>query len=140
MALQVWIDTSAACITLANASLVDLLHTLFFTLFIMRKIEAQMIQAINNNAKSWKSGNTKVVTTTEGYSHVYLHNNHIATVNDHAITLYDGGWRSNTTKSRLNAILTEHGAPSDRVFQCDFQWFITTHTGTERFTNGVTLT
>ena len=106
----------------------------------MRKIESQMNNAITNGAKSWKSGNTKVVTTTEGYSHVYLHNNHIATVTDHSIVMYDGGWQSNTTKSRLNAILTEHGAPSDRVFQKDFQWYVQTYNGVESFQNGVTLT
>ena len=64
----------------------------------MRQIEAQMVQAIANN-QDWRLANTKVVNTSEGYSHVYLHNNHIATKDD-TVILYDGGWQSVTTKSR----------------------------------------
>ena len=70
----------------------------------MLKIEHQMINAIIGR-NNWKSGNTQVVTHTDGCVDVYLHNNHIATVTDFGVTLYDGGWQSNTTKSRLNAIL-----------------------------------
>ena len=90
----------------------------------MRKIESLMNQAIANNAKSWKSGNTKVVTNSEGYSHVYLHNNHIATVSDNNVTLYDGGWQSVTTKSRLNAILAMFGADGECVYQRAYQWYV----------------
>ena len=89
----------------------------------MRKIEHQMINAIIGKAKDWRSGNTKVCTTTDGYTHVYLHNNHIATVSDSGITLYDGGWQSNTTKSRLNAILFAFDNHW-RVFQSNFEWFV----------------
>ena len=40
---------------------------------------------------------------------VYLHGNHIATYNyaDKELALFDGGWQSNTTKSRLNALCNE---------------------------------
>ena len=39
---------------------------------------------------------------------VYLHGNHIATVTDTDLTLYSGGgWFTNTTKSRLNALIEE---------------------------------
>ena len=99
----------------------------------MRKIESQMNQAITNSAKSWKSSNTKVVTTTDGYSHVYLHNNHIATISDDSIVMYDGGWQSNTTKSRLNAILSTHGVDGECVFQKNFEWFVRLWNGTEFF-------
>jgi len=30
---------------------------------------------------------------------------------------------SNTTKSRLNAILSEHGIPGEGIFQKNYQWF-----------------
>ncbi len=88
----------------------------------MRKIEHQMNEAIKNN-KSWKSGNTEVFTNDNNASLVYLHGNHIATIGETFITLFDGGWQSNTTKSRLNAILTENGNDSDCVFQKNFEWF-----------------
>ncbi len=88
----------------------------------MRKIEHQMNEAIKNN-KSWKSGNTEVFTNDNNASLVYLHGNHIATIGETFITLFDGGWQSNTTKSRLNAILAENGRVGDCVFQKNFEWF-----------------
>jgi hypothetical protein len=76
-------------------------------------------------------------------SKVYLHGNHIADVGDDYIRLFDGGWQSNTTKSRLNAILSEHGIAGEGVFQKDFNWFIRLYNGTEFFTtefrNGMKL-
>ena len=69
----------------------------------MRKIEQQMIQAIKGN-KAWRSGNTEVTLGNDGVSYVFLHGNLIAEVDDTSITVFDGGWQSNTTKSRLNAI------------------------------------
>ena len=96
-----------------------------------------MINAIIGR-NDWKSGNTKVCTTSDGTAHVYLHNNHIATVSDNGITLYDGGWQSNTTKSRLNAILFAF-FNTVRVFQKDFQWFISDGTPVP-FQNGYVVT
>ena len=37
---------------------------------------------------------------------VFLHGNKIAEIGDDSLTLFDGGWQSNTTKSRLNARVT----------------------------------
>jgi hypothetical protein len=38
--------------------------------------------------------------------------------------LFDGGWQSNTTKSRLNAILQVHGIRGEGVFQKNWKWFV----------------
>ena len=56
---------------------------------------------------------------------VYLHGNHIATLDTatHALTLKDGGWQSVTTKSRLNALLDEF-VPSMGIFQKNWTWFL----------------
>lgn len=97
----------------------------------MRKIEQQMNNAISNN-KNWCSANTSV-ETIDGVSYVRLHGNLIAEVDDNGIKLYDGGWQSNTTKSRINAILTEHGIAGEGVFQKNYQWFIRLYNGTEFF-------
>ena len=99
------------------------------TLFsIMRKIETQMNAAITNNV-NWQSGNTSVTFDADtGESKVYLHGNHIADVGETYIRLFDGGWQSNTTKSRLNAILKEHGESGDGVFQKNFDWFVSMNT------------
>lgn len=98
----------------------------------MRKIETQMNNAISEGT-DWRTANTRV-ETVEGVSFVYLHNNLIAEVTDDSMKLYDGGWQSNTTKSRLNAILSEHGVTGEGVFQKNFEWFIRLWNGTEFFT------
>ena len=104
----------------------------------MRKIETQMNAAIHAN-QDWKSGNTQVITI-EGVSFVYLHGNQIATIDDDSMTIFDGGWQSNTTKSRLNAIINEFcNAFTDGVFQKDFQWFIRDNKVTHDFVNGFTF-
>ena len=90
----------------------------------MRKIEQQMNAAISNN-KNWQSANTAVTFDPEtNESKVYLHGNHIATVGDDFVQIFDGGWQSNTTKSRLNAILSEHAIKGECVYQKNFQWFV----------------
>jgi hypothetical protein len=55
---------------------------------------------------------------------VLLHGNKIAEVGDNFVRLFDGNHQSNTTKSRLNAILKVHGLPGESVFQKNFQWFV----------------
>ena len=97
----------------------------------MRKIERLMNAAISDS-KDWKLANTEVLNV-DGISYVYLHGNLIAEVDDNGIKLYDGGWQSNTTKSRLNAILSEHGIAGEGVFQKNFDWFIRLYNGTEFF-------
>jgi len=97
----------------------------------MRKIERLMNDAITEGKDFYKD-NTRV-WTVNGVSYVSLHGNLIAEVDDNGIKLYDGGWQSNTTKSRLNAILTEHGIAGEGVFQKDYQWFIRLYNGTEFF-------
>ena len=73
----------------------------------MRKIEQQMCAAVQNNI-NWKSGNTSVHYSEEyGTSTVYLHDNLIAIVSDNDMEIFDGGWQSNTTKARLNALCSE---------------------------------
>lgn len=92
----------------------------------MRKIERLMNAAISSG-KEFKLANT-MVTHQDGVAFVFLHGNNIAQIGDTFIRLFDGGWQSNTTKSRLNAILAEHGEPGDRVFQKDWKWFVQMNT------------
>ena len=101
----------------------------------MRKIESQMIEAINGN-KNWKSGNTEVVTNM-GVSTVYLHGNKIALVDDTSLTIFDGGWQSNTTKSRLNALCQEYCIAGEGVFQKNFLWYVRKFIGESSVTGKV---
>ena len=92
----------------------------------MRKIEAQMVMAvrdaINGSEKGWRCGNTSVRVEHEGihgkagYERgvvVELHGNEIARFDSalsHArecrgLRITDAGWKTATTKSRLNALL-----------------------------------
>ena len=94
----------------------------------MRKIETQMIDAINNN-QDWQSANTCVhYDPSSGASRVYLHGNKIAEVGDNYLTLFDAGYQTQTTKSRLNAILGEFGytcgTKREYVFQKQYEWFV----------------
>ena len=90
----------------------------------MRKIETQMNAAIQAN-RNWQSGNTSVHFDAEtGVSVVRLHGNKIAEVSDNDMTIFDGGWQSVTTKSRLNALCSEFCVTGEGVFQKDFVWYV----------------
>ena len=105
-------------------------------LFKMRKIESQMNRAIRGQ-RNWTSGNTTVFTTDNGLeSTVYLHGNHIATF-DHVhqnLYIFDGGWQSNTTKSRLNALCYEFNT-GFKVIQRDWTWYLVNFLGTKQLFN-----
>lgn len=103
----------------------------------MRKIERLMNAAITAG-KDFRSANTNVVMA-DGIAVVLLHGNKIAEVGDNFVRLFDGGWQSNTTKSRLNAILSEHGLPGERVFQRKFEWFVSQEGGAIPFFSGMRL-
>jgi len=73
----------------------------------MRKIEHEMITAVYNH-KDWRSANTEV-RINGAHAMIFLHGNHIATLNrmDRAMEFYSGPttqWFSRTTFSRLNAL------------------------------------
>ena len=107
----------------------------------MRKIEMRMNNALRNQT-NFTSGNTAIFTTGNE-SRVYLHSNLIATIyrdgNIVEVTFFDGGWQSNTTKSRLNAICNEFLVGA-RVFQKNFNWFLQQSRGIVRdFDNGMSV-
>ena len=89
----------------------------------MRKIESQMVAAINAN-KNWSSGNTMVKTDDANISRVFLHGNHIATIDDDSMMIMDGGWQSVTTKSRLNALCDAYCIAGEGVFQKNYKWYV----------------
>jgi len=102
----------------------------------MRQIERDMLSAIKLG-KCWRKDNTEVYTNDNNASLVYLHGNHIATVTDNNVRVFDGGWQTNTTKSRLNAIINEFcDALTDGVFQKDYQWFIKDNNEVVKFKSG----
>ena len=73
----------------------------------MRKLEKQMNQAIRGQ-RNWAGSNTTVmINTNNNKAKVYLHGNLIAEVCDEFVAIFDGGWQTVTTKSRLTALLEE---------------------------------
>ena len=106
----------------------------------MRKIETQMNRAIVNK-NDWSNSNTQVnYNSNTNCSTVVLHRTAIATYdhNTQALKLNTGGWHSNTTKSRLNAILDEliTGA---RVYQKAFDWYLSYNNQTVDFWDNMIL-
>ena len=106
----------------------------------MRKIEQQMNKAIAtlDSGKSWMSANTSVVNA-DGILVVHLHGNKIAEIGENFIQLFDGDHQTNTTKSRLNAILAENGLPGERVFQKNFEWYVSFQGNAIPFFSGMRL-
>ena len=106
----------------------------------MRKIEKQMNFALSNRS-NWSKDNTRVeYNSNTNCSSVYLHGHQIATF-DHnlkAVKLSSCCWQTVTTKSRLNAILEEvkYGC---KVFQKNFNWFVSYNDQTRNFWDGMIL-
>ena len=101
-----------------------------------RKIETQMNRAINQEI-DWKKDNTQVINI-EGVSFVYLYSNLIAMVADTWLELFDAGYQTTTTKSRLNAILRAHGN-GEYVYSKNFNWFVSTSNGEVPFNGSIKL-
>ncbi len=106
----------------------------------MRKIETMMNRAVANN-RNWSSSNTTVsFNEEENVSVVRLHGNKIAEVGPTFLRIFDGGWQTVTTKSRLNALINRFAnAATDCVFQKNYVWKVRDNGQTIDFTNGYTF-
>ena len=104
---------------------------------LMRKIETQMNAALANS-KDWQSGNTSVSFNEENNTSVVrLHGNKIAVLGEDFLEIFDGGWQTTTTKSRLNAIINRFcNAATDGVYQRNFQWYVSDNGVEKEFENG----
>tara|TARA_B100000902_G_C27129947_1_gene823087 strand:- start:567 stop:929 length:363 start_codon:yes stop_codon:yes gene_type:complete len=112
----------------------------------MRKIERQMIQAITNR-QTWSNNNTRVVlwsgspiTTDPNHNkeemRVYLHGHHIASYNtkDMSLKVNNCGYATNTTKSRLNALINFVADPTKNgIHQKNWEWYIRINGDTHSF-------
>jgi hypothetical protein len=87
----------------------------------MRKIEKEMIEAIQNE-KNWSKDNTQV--SNNKIICVYLHGSLIAEIGNNELRLFDAGYQTKTTKSRLNAILNHFNLPT--ISAKKFEWYIGT--------------
>ena len=99
----------------------------------MRKIERQMIDAVADNIALWSKDNTKVVTVGDN-TYVYLHGHMIADIDMETDTMLISacGWKTSTTKSRLNALLRAFTPDRAGIYQKDFQWYLNHGNGDTR--------
>ena len=90
----------------------------------MRQIEAQMLNAAATG-RDWQKDNTSVSNTDHGIV-IRLHGHPIARLctDDQLLWITDAGWQTNTTKSRLNALLSQF-CPGCGIHQKDFVWYLT---------------
>tara|TARA_X000001382_G_scaffold116835_1_gene96170 strand:+ start:254 stop:664 length:411 start_codon:yes stop_codon:yes gene_type:complete len=96
----------------------------FITSFInnMRKIEREMIQAIIDG-RSWSKANTRVKYEGDVQS-IYLHDNKIASIEKGQLFINHCGWKTVTTKSRLNALVKHYLGELSCIYQKNFDWFV----------------
>ena len=96
--------------------------------------------AISNKA-DWSSSNTQVsFNSNTNCSSIYLHGHRIATLchETKAVKIDSCGYTTNTTKSRLNAILDEVKWGC-KVFQKNFDWFVSYNDDVKDFFDGMIL-
>ena len=106
----------------------------------MRKIEGEMNFAVSNKA-NWSKSNTEVCyNDSTNCSSIYLHGHQIATVdhNSNAVKISSCGYETNTTKSRLNALLFEVKTGA-RVYQKNWDWFVSYNNQVQSFFDNMIL-
>jgi hypothetical protein len=87
-----------------------------------RKIDMETVESIRNH-KEYKNTNTRVeVDYKNCITSVYLYNNLIAKLSDSRIIVYSGGFRTKTTKSRLNRILMHFCGL--KLYQKNHTWYV----------------
>jgi len=111
----------------------------------MRKIEQQINNIVNDFQARGYTGNRRLtkrdrIESENGNVYYYLWGTLIADVTADKITLRSRGYRSTTTKSRLNALLRLTGRNLS-IYQKNFVWYV--HDGalceTCEFFDGITF-
>ena len=93
----------------------------------MRLIEKKIVDKMKhipmNNFKTWHLSERDKVYRAGNVVYYKLHGTVVAKRHDDGrLQFYTQGWTTNTTKSRINAILDGFNI-NLRVFQEDFQWY-----------------
>lgn len=106
----------------------------------MRTIEKNMVDTIKVR-KCRKFGNTEIYSCNDTDTViVHLHGNLIARLGSDYVCLRSAGWYSNTTKSRLNAILRGLGLQY-YIYQSNYRWYVRNITtgSVDTFHDGYTI-
>ena len=65
---------------------------------------------------------TKIRVNEQGETEIIYHSTAVVTFNDETITLDDGGWSTNTTKTRMNQASNQFKL-GYRVYSKDWKWY-----------------
>lgn len=136
---ELYNDLSALCGTLEGSMMGELkiwsltcppyVHTHF--LFIMRKVDQEMITAIRN-FRPFSKGNRCVTWHDNGSASITFHGHLIGAISNNSISINNCGYWTATTKQILNVLLFEFCGYN--VFQRKFDWFISTPEGEVEYT------
>lgn len=78
------------------------------------------------------------ISTHEGKTRVVYHNTTIVSFDNHTITLDTSGWKTVTTKRKMNQASEQFGL-NYHVFQIESDWFIRWENKTLPFEDGMIL-
>ena len=105
----------------------------------MRKITEQAVKAfMNGESKSF--GNTMVEHLIQPHmtsTHLYLHGNEIGRLSNNVLTIDSCGWETNTTKERLNGLLSQYGLGN--IYSENKEWFYQNGAYIVAFEDGMTI-
>lgn len=92
---------------------------------IMRQTKKEILQGIEDKVQSSRiiGNNTLGIFYKDGTEAIRFHNTDILFVKDGIVTLNSGGWKTNTTKDRINGFLRHFDVPF-YIQQRNHQWFI----------------
>lgn len=88
------------------------------------------MKKIGNHATNIRHENGKTI--------LRYHSTDVVAVSGHNVTLDSGGWRSATTKTRMNQAANQWGLDF-HVFQKNGEWFVMTEQATFPFYDGMTF-
>jgi hypothetical protein len=74
------------------------------------------------------TGNNTEIWDYDGCTFVTLHRTNVVKFNHDKTVLDSGGWKTVTTKRRMNEASKEYGL-GYYVYQKDFDWFVSFHNG-----------
>ena len=83
-------------------------------------------------------GVATTITTTNGVTIVIYHNTKVVKWDKDKITLDSGGWRTKTTKNRMNQASNQFGL-GFQVYQSKGEWFVSTKDGEMEFEDGMEI-
>jgi len=83
-------------------------------------------------------GTATRILTEDGTTSVFYHNTKVISWTDKQITLNSGGYRTFTTKLRMNQASNQFGL-GIQVYQKSHEWYVSTPSGDVAFHDGMVL-